>query len=55
MVVRGLQYVVHFPIAILYDASAVALIFASAILMGTGAALLPARRISRIDPAIAFK
>ena len=55
VVVRGLQYVVHFPIAILYDAGSVALIFASAILMGTGAALLPARRISRIDPAIAFK
>ena len=55
VVVKGLQYVLHFPIAILYDAGSVVLIFASAILMGTGAALLPARRISRIDPAIAFK
>lgn len=55
VVVRGLQYIVHFPIAILYDGGSVALIFAAAILMGTGAALFPARRISRIDPAIAFK
>ena len=55
VVVRGLQYIVHFPIAILYDGGSVALIFAAAILMGIGAALFPARRISRIDPAIAFK
>ena len=55
LVIKGLQYVVHFPVPFLYDAGSVALIFASAMLMGTGAALLPARRISRIDPAIAFK
>lgn len=55
LVIKGLQYAVHFPVPFLYDAGSVALIFASAMLMGTGAALLPARRISRIDPAIAFK
>lgn len=38
-----------------YDANSIALIFASAVLIGVGASLLPARRISKIDPAIAFK
>lgn len=52
---RGLGYVVHYPILFVYDAYSVSLIFLLALLMGAAATLIPARRITRIDPAIAFK
>jgi putative ABC transport system permease protein len=53
--IRSLAFIVQFPLVFLYDMNSVALIFAAAILIGVGAALIPIRRISMIDPAIAFK
>jgi putative ABC transport system permease protein len=54
-VIRGLAYAVSFPLVFQYEANSLALILTAAVLIGVGAALLPARRISRIDPAVAFK
>jgi len=53
--IKGLQYAVNYPLAIIYDTNSVATVLVVALLMGVIAALLPASRISRIDPAIAFK
>jgi putative ABC transport system permease protein len=55
VVVRGLAYLVHYPIAPVYDVSSVALVLVEALLMSVFATFIPARRISRIDPALAFR
>jgi putative ABC transport system permease protein len=53
--IRGLAFIVQFPLVFVYDLNSLVLIFVTAMLIGAGASLVPVRRILRIDPAIAFK
>lgn len=55
LAVTALTQLVRYPLPLAYDPSLIGYILGASLLMGLGAALLPARKVTNVDPALAFR